>query len=68
MSDPVYQKTEWVGTSSTSFQDAVDNAVAKASAEQANTSWFEVVEPRGSIVDGKIKQYQVTIRVGSRLA
>ena len=67
MADPVYRKSEFVGTSSKSFQDAVANAVAKAGEDLRNMSWFEVVEHRGSIADGKIQQYQVTIRVGYRI-
>ncbi len=67
MSDVVYRKSEFVGTSSKSFNDAAANAVAKAGEDLRNMSWFEVVEQRGSIVDGKIGQYQVTVRVGYRV-
>lgn len=67
MSDPVYKKIEVVGTSSKSFYEAAANAVAKAAETCKTMSWFEVVEQRGSIVDGKIHQYQVTVRIGARL-
>jgi len=67
MADPVYRKSELVGTSTKSFHDAVANAVAKAGEDLRNMSWFEVVEHRGSIADGKIQQYQVTVRIGHRL-
>jgi dodecin len=67
MADPVYRKSEFVGTSTKSFQDAVASAIAKASEDLRNMSWFEVAEHRGSIVDGKIQQFQVTIRVGYRI-
>jgi dodecin len=67
MADPVYRKSEYVGTSSKSFSEAAANAVAKAGEELRNMSWFEVVQQRGSIVDGKIQQYQVTIQVGYRV-
>lgn len=67
MADPVYRKSEFVGTSAKSFHDAAANAVAKASEDLRNMSWFEVVEQRGSIADGKIQQYQVTIQVGYRV-
>ena len=30
-------------------------------------SWFEVVEHRGSIADGEIRQYQVTVNIGFRV-
>jgi hypothetical protein len=67
MADPVYRKSEFVGTSSKSFDDAAANAVAKAGEDLRNMSWFEVVEQRGSIVDGKIGQYQATVQVGYRI-
>jgi dodecin len=67
MADLVYRKCEFVGTSAKSFYDAAANAVAKAGEELQNMSWFEVVEQRGSIADGKIQQYQVTIQVGYRV-
>jgi dodecin len=65
--DPVYKKLEGVGTSPKSFAEAVAHGVAQAAKTQSGMSWFEVVEMRGSIVDGKVHQYQVTIRIGARL-
>lgn len=67
MADPVYKKVELVGTSATSFSDAAANAIAKAAETVRNMSWFEVVEQRGSIVDGKIQQFQVTLNIGFRV-
>jgi dodecin len=67
MSDPVFKKIQLVGTSTKSFSDAVSNAVAKAGESVRHMSWFEVDEHRGSIVDGKIQQFQVTISVGFRI-
>jgi dodecin len=67
MADPVYRKSEFVGTSAKSFTEASANAVAKAGEDLRNMSWFEVVEQRGSIAEGKIQQYQVTIQVGYRV-
>jgi len=64
MADPVYRKCEYVGTSTKSFYEAAANAVAKAAKDLKNMSWFEVVEHRGSIVDGKIHQFQVTVQIG----
>jgi flavin-binding protein dodecin len=63
----VYRKSEYVGTSAESFDDAAANAVAKAAEDLRNMSWFEVIEQRGAIADGKIAQYQVTIQVGYRV-
>jgi flavin-binding protein dodecin len=64
VADPVYKKIELVGTSSKSFSEAADNAVAKAAETLRRMDWFEVVEQRGRIIDGRIAQYQVTISVG----
>jgi flavin-binding protein dodecin len=67
MADTTYKKIELVGTSGQSFSDATANAIAKAAETIRNMSWFEVVEQRGSIGDGKIQQYQVTLKVGFRV-
>ena len=67
MADAVYRKSEFVGTSTKSFEDAVTNAVARAGEDLKTMSWFEVSEHRGAIVDGKIQQYQVTVRIGYRV-
>ena len=67
MADPVFRKCQIVGTSTKSFEEAVANAVASAQAELRTMSWFEVVEQRGSVADGKIQQYQVTIQIGYRV-
>jgi flavin-binding protein dodecin len=67
MADPVYKKIQLVGTSAESFSQATANAVAKAAETLRNISWFEVVEQRGSIVDGKIGQFQVTVSIGFRV-
>lgn len=67
MPDHVYQKIELTGSSSVSIENAVENAVAKAGESVANMRWFEVVETRGHIADGKIAHWQVTIKVGYTL-
>ena len=67
MAEAVFKKIELVGTSSKSFSEAVANAVAKAAQTERNLSWFEVVEQRGRIVDGKVHEFQVTVRLGARL-
>jgi flavin-binding protein dodecin len=67
MADPVYQKIQLVGTSSESFKEAVVAAVAKAAETVRNPAWFEVVEHRGSIVNGKIQQFQAVVQVGCKM-
>jgi flavin-binding protein dodecin len=67
MSDRNYQKIEIVGSSPTSIEDAIQGAVTRAAKQYNNLDWFEVVETRGHITDGKVAHYQVVIKVGFRL-
>ena len=67
MSNHIYKKIELVGSSPDSIEDAVKNALAKASRSLRNLRWFEVLETRGHIEDGKIGHWQVTIKVGFTL-
>ncbi|MGY0216951.1 dodecin [Endozoicomonadaceae bacterium StTr2] len=63
----VYKKIELVGSSTTGTDDAIRNAIAKAGESVKNMDWYEVVENRGHIADGKIAHYQVTLKVGFRI-
>jgi hypothetical protein len=67
MSDNVYKMIEIVGSSSKSSDDAIQQAIAKAGQSLHNLDWFEVLETRGHIVDGKIGHYQVKLKIGFRL-
>ena len=67
MPDNTYKLVQIVGTSKESFARAAANGVERASKSLRNLDWFEVVEMRGRIADGKIAQYQVTMKVGFRL-
>ncbi|WP_024296632.1 dodecin [Methylomicrobium lacus] len=67
MSDHIYKKIELTGSSSVGLQDAIENAIARASKTIQNMRWFEVVETRGQIENGKIAHWQVTIKVGFAL-
>ncbi len=64
MNDPVYKLIELTGTSSASMEDAVTQAIARAHKTIKNLSWFQVVETRGNIKEGKVHHWQVTIKVG----
>lgn len=66
MSDNVYAVTKVVGTSKKSIEDAIENAVETASHSVKNLDWFEVVETRGFIENGKIGWYQVALELGFR--
>lgn len=67
MSNHVYKKTEIVGSSKSSIEDAIEQAIERANKTLKNLDWFEVVDTRGHIVDGKVGHYQVALKVGFRL-
>tara|TARA_B110000285_G_C14938335_1_gene520707 strand:+ start:197 stop:403 length:207 start_codon:yes stop_codon:yes gene_type:complete len=67
MSEHIYKKTEIVGSSKVSIEEAIEGAIERASATIKNIDWFEVIETRGHIVDGKVGHYQVTLKIGFRL-
>lgn len=67
MSDHVYKKIEVVGSSKTSVEDAIQNAITTCSKSLEHLDWFEVQEVRGSIQDGAVGYYQVSLKVGFRL-
>lgn len=67
MTDNIFRITEIVGTSTESSDDAIRNAIARASTSLNNLDWFEVIESRGHIKDGVIAQFQVTVKVGFKL-
>jgi dodecin len=67
MNDNVYKKIELTGSSSTSIEDAIQKAVARASETIRNMRWFEIIETRGTIEDGKVGSWQVTIKIGFTL-
>jgi len=67
MQDNVYKVIELVGSSTTSIEDAVDSAIARASATIHHIRWFEVLETRGHVENGRVAHYQVTLKVGFTL-
>jgi flavin-binding protein dodecin len=66
MQDKTYVITEIVGVSDESISQAVSNAIARANQTLKALDWFEMKEVRGTIIDGKVGQYQVTLTVGFR--
>ncbi|MHB2208414.1 dodecin [Methylobacterium sp. CM6257] len=64
MSEHVYKVTELVGSSAVSIEEAIQNAIRRASITLHNLRWFEVLETRGHIDAGKVQHYQVTLKVG----
>ncbi len=67
MADHIYKKIELVGSSPKGVEEAVKNALARAKKTVRNMRWFEVVETRGQIEEGRINHWQVTLKVGFTL-
>ena len=64
MEDHVYRVIEITGSSATSIEDAIQTAVARASRTLRNLRWFEVLQTRGHLEDGKVQHYQVVLKIG----
>ena len=67
MSTHVYKVVEIVGTSPISVDEAIRNAIARASGTLRNIGWFEVTDVRGHVEDGKVAHFQVTLKIGFTL-
>jgi flavin-binding protein dodecin len=67
VSDPVYKKIEVIGTSTSSIEEAINNAIARAGQTVHGLRWFEVAELRGDIKDSKVSHWQATVRIGFRI-
>ncbi len=63
----VYKKIELVGSSQTSIEDAVNNAVERAAETIRHIRWVEVVETRCHVEENRIAYWQVTVRLGFTL-
>jgi len=67
MADPVYKVVEVVGTSNESISKAIDQAISRAGVTLRHLGWFEVAQIRGNIENGRVRQYQVTVKIGFTL-
>jgi dodecin len=67
MTNHVYKMVELVGSSATGTDDAIRNAIETAAKTLRHIDWFEVVQTRGHVADGKVAHFQVTLKVGFRL-
>lgn len=67
MSDHVYSVSEIVGSSETSIEDAIRNAIRSTAQTKRNVEWFVTEEVRGHVRDGEVAHFQVTMKVGFRL-
>ena len=67
MSNHVYKSIELTGSSTKNIEDAVSTAITKAATSVRNIDWFEVIETRGHVENGKVAHWQVTVKVGFKL-
>lgn len=67
MAGSVYKLIELTGTSETSIEDAVNQALARAGETIRQMRWFTVTETRGTIDNGKVGEWQVTVKIGFRI-
>ena len=67
MSEHVYKSIELTGSSKKGVEDAIQNAVKKASETVRNLRWFQVTDTRGYLEKGKVAYWQVTVKIGFTL-
>ncbi|WP_157450375.1 dodecin [Bradyrhizobium sp. ARR65] len=67
MKDHVYKILDLAGSSDKSIEDAIQNAIARASKTIREMKWFEVMQTRGHIENGSVRHYQVVLRIGFTL-
>ena len=67
MPDRVYKSVEITGSSAAGIDEAIERGITKAAESLRHIDWFEVVEIRGHVADGRVGHYQVTLKVGFRL-
>jgi hypothetical protein len=67
MANHVYKSVELTGSSTTSCDDAIRNAIQRASRTVRNIKWFEVIETRGQVENGEVAHWQVTLKAGFTL-
>ncbi|MBW2636187.1 MAG: dodecin domain-containing protein [Deltaproteobacteria bacterium] len=64
MTEQVYKQVELTGSSKKGFQEAIENAITQASKTIHEIRWFQVIDTRGHIQEGKVAYWQVTIKLG----
>jgi len=67
MPERTYKLIELVGVSESDVSDAIRNAVKRAAETLRGLDWFEVQQIRGTIQNGDVGQFQVTLKVGFRV-
>lgn len=67
MAEHTYKTIELTGSSKTSIEEAVNNAITKASKTIHNLRWCEVTNVRGYIEEGSLSYWQVSMKVSFTL-
>jgi flavin-binding protein dodecin len=67
MAAHTYKLIELVGTSPTSTDEAIRNAIEKAAATVKHIDWYQVIESRGHVENDRVSHYQVALKVGFRI-
>lgn len=67
MPDKTYKMIELVGSSERSIEEAIQNAITRASRTLKGLQWFQVTEMRGVVQEGTVKQFQVALKVGFKI-
>ena len=67
MDQHVYKIVEIVGSSETSIEDAIQTGITRAAKSVRHIGWFEVLQTRGHVLDGRVDHFQVTMKVGFTL-
>jgi flavin-binding protein dodecin len=67
MPDHIYKHIELTGSSKNSIEEAIQNAVVKANESVRNMRWFQMIDLRGHLDNGKVSHWQVTIKIGFTL-
>jgi len=67
MANHTYKLLELTGSSPISIEEAVQSAITKAYESVRNIQWFSITETRGHVINGKVAQWQVSIKLGFTL-
>ena len=62
-----YKLIEITGSATTGSDDAIRNALDKASETVRNIHWFQVIDTRGYVEGAEVRHWQVTVKIGFRL-
>jgi hypothetical protein len=61
----MFKMIDVVGVSPGGFSEAVKNGVEKVLASGEKVHFFQVLEQRGAVRDGELKEFQVVVRVAA---